>query len=583
MTDTRLTKQPAFGFNIHADTNSPTGLRCEFHASPPPLRVLSFKGGAARVFVYRAVLTYFHENGLLEQLEEIGGSSAGCIAATFACIPYENPEERNKSIDTIFDSNLFDVMGKSSSWYIYQTLTYPLSLVSNSISWLSNITNNYSSKLSNTYLEKLAGYTLNISSSIIGIIGKVASPNTYAGAYNFITGGGIYLGNETQNQIRDQLQQDVQLAVERLLKDANVRESILQHLIDINLIELINGSIKVKPEVTFKHFYELSKLPGSQFKQCYITGTRIDDGELVVFNKDNTPDMPLHVACRIACAFPTLWTRVTYEGQTYFDGGVLNNSPVDLANNKQLSNIHEFHGITDKLARLNVRVEYPYDHPYHLWRKKPEPGYISSITDYIYQTLVRRFILSGLDAFEAEKVSIRTLQNDYPQRTLQLSDYEIGHLDLDKIKEVRDDICNKLIPEIDAYFMNHGGEKIIINYDCPSTDCDTTTMPIDMQTELVRYLSDRSHKTEDIFMLQNKSAQELENLRTKLISHLSQTCTDHTNDSYCTTAKIANELNISPIQLTTISDNSLPTLVAATDISQVTLSSIEMLLAPRPH
>lgn len=81
--------------------------------------------------------------------------------------------------------------------------------------------------------------------------------------------------------------------------------------------------------------------PMSTFKDVYrmygidltITGTCLNTESTVYFNFNNTPDMPVVKAVRISISIPGVFCAVTMNGNTYVDGGVLNNYPIDYYDN----------------------------------------------------------------------------------------------------------------------------------------------------------------------------------------------------------------------------------------------------------
>jgi Patatin-like phospholipase len=128
--------KPAYGFEVRKDSSTEQ-LRYVFYIDPPPVRVLSFKGGGARVIVYNKFLEEYHNRGLLQQIEEIGGSSSGSVAAVFAAIHYENPRDRVATIDAVSNVNKEDIYGHTAAWKFYRVVTAPLYILSKPLQWLS--------------------------------------------------------------------------------------------------------------------------------------------------------------------------------------------------------------------------------------------------------------------------------------------------------------------------------------------------------------------------------------------------------------------------------------------------------------
>ena len=83
-------------------------------------------------------------------------------------------------------------------------------------------------------------------------------------------------------------------------------------------------------------------IPHDSFEQLqipvYITATDLSNGELVVFDKGS-----LSLAVKASCCVPLIFQPVLYEGMYLSDGGILNNFPTDLIEDK-----------CDKIIGVNV-------------------------------------------------------------------------------------------------------------------------------------------------------------------------------------------------------------------------------------
>ncbi len=87
-----------------------------------------------------------------------------------------------------------------------------------------------------------------------------------------------------------------------------------------------------KPNITFRELAELAKANGSQIKRLTLTGSNISDGVLEYYNATNTPDMPIVQAARISASFPGAYKPVimvdeTGQRKVKVDGGLLENLP----------------------------------------------------------------------------------------------------------------------------------------------------------------------------------------------------------------------------------------------------------------
>jgi NTE family protein len=79
------------------------------------------------------------------------------------------------------------------------------------------------------------------------------------------------------------------------------------------------------PDVTFDDVWKLRQV------ELIITGTDLDEGTTIYFNKDLTPNMPIRTAVRISTSYPYFYQRVVGKNKhTLIDGGCLNNYPINV-------------------------------------------------------------------------------------------------------------------------------------------------------------------------------------------------------------------------------------------------------------
>ena len=76
-------------------------------------------------------------------------------------------------------------------------------------------------------------------------------------------------------------------------------------------------------------------------KKLIITGTCLNDLSLKYFSYQNDPDMQILKALRITISIPFIFRPYQYNGKLWVDGGVMNNFPIDLFNDK----LHDVVGI----------------------------------------------------------------------------------------------------------------------------------------------------------------------------------------------------------------------------------------------
>lgn len=66
-------------------------------------------------------------------------------------------------------------------------------------------------------------------------------------------------------------------------------------------------------------------------KKLFIMGTNVDLAEGVLFNTETHDSMFVIDAIEISCDLPLIFTRKVYQGHTYTDGALINDYPIDLA------------------------------------------------------------------------------------------------------------------------------------------------------------------------------------------------------------------------------------------------------------
>lgn len=88
--------------------------------------------------------------------------------------------------------------------------------------------------------------------------------------------------------------------------------------------------------VTFQELHDLQQHSQFKLKDIHLTGSDLSEGKLVTFSYETTPNMKLIDAVRISGSYPLMYTPVKgSDGHYYVDGGLLDNYPIGLFNEKQ--------------------------------------------------------------------------------------------------------------------------------------------------------------------------------------------------------------------------------------------------------
>ncbi len=113
----------------------------------------------------------------------------------------------------------------------------------------------------------------------------------------------------------------------------------------------------INNKITFLQLYEMTKT------NLIITGTCLNDITIKYFSHSTTPDMQILKALRISISIPFIFRPYQYDGKLWVDGGVMNNFPIDLFNDKLgdvigiymddiYDNINEIEEIQDYFIRV---------------------------------------------------------------------------------------------------------------------------------------------------------------------------------------------------------------------------------------
>ena len=98
-----------------------------------------------------------------------------------------------------------------------------------------------------------------------------------------------------------------------------------------NLMRYIKKISKKKGwdyNITFLEHYKKTS------KKLSITGTCLNTISIDTFNYITTPNMKIKKALRISTSIPILFEHVKYKKNIYVDGGIINNLPMDIADDK---------------------------------------------------------------------------------------------------------------------------------------------------------------------------------------------------------------------------------------------------------
>lgn len=229
-----------YGFKIHLPEKSHDKPVYQFYVNAPEIRALVFKGGGSRIFVYCKFLEIAHQNGFLQRIKEVGGSSSGAVAAALAAIPFIDSDQRVKVFKTVFKNDPVDLMGDSDSWHVFRALSPVANIVSKPLGWAALFSETVAKQCKQlpSGFSKLASTSFSLLSTAFKGLSDLTSPRGIAGLYNFVTTRGIYRGVAMNRAVRDAIQTNVQVALQDLLDkitNQEEREVIVNRLASLDI------------------------------------------------------------------------------------------------------------------------------------------------------------------------------------------------------------------------------------------------------------------------------------------------------------------------------------------------------------
>jgi NTE family protein len=81
-------------------------------------------------------------------------------------------------------------------------------------------------------------------------------------------------------------------------------------------------------KTTFEELFNKTK------KKLIITGVCLNDASLHYFSHENTPEMHILQAIKISISIPIIFKPCEWNNKIWIDGGVMNNYPIDIFNDK---------------------------------------------------------------------------------------------------------------------------------------------------------------------------------------------------------------------------------------------------------
>lgn len=253
-----------------------------------PIENLVLEGGGIKGLVYAGALSELAEEGLLDKVKRVAGSSAGGIISLLMASGFSPSEIQKIMTEEINFKELMDSRNSVDPTRVFKAAGMPIGLTD--------------------------------------IVMLFQHKGLYQGE-KFLSVIKEIIGRKIEEKIKTQIRQTHQNEIENL----DTEEEIVQ-FVDKKYQEVLDKYYINDPAlITFEQLDKLSRdFPGFKFKELYLTGTRVRDGKLRVFSAKTTPNMPVVLATRITMSFPFGFEPVLYEGELHIDGGVADNYPMSI-------------------------------------------------------------------------------------------------------------------------------------------------------------------------------------------------------------------------------------------------------------
>lgn len=114
--------------------------------------------------------------------------------------------------------------------------------------------------------------------------------------------------------------------IDNILDEVNIGLNLCDPIIYVigHMIKKKGYSVKI----TFEELFNKTK------KKLIITGVCLNDNSLHYFSHDKCPNMNILKAITISISIPIIFKPCLYDDKLWIDGGIINNYPIDLFNDK---------------------------------------------------------------------------------------------------------------------------------------------------------------------------------------------------------------------------------------------------------
>lgn len=383
-----------------------------------PIEYIAFSGGGAKGAGYSGVNKALIDSGIIRGIKALSGSSAGAIAASVIACGISSEEYYELSQNT----NMKGLLTKTPKLIPIKNDGQPLlELVDTTI---RNVTGRYLNEID---IKEFIKDQIEIAESVLNV-----EPNNIE----------IKSRIEGLKQIKDN-------GCEALFAIKNKMDH--------------NGSL------TFKELETLHIMNPEKFKELIITATRLDNGELVIFNSKNSPDVLIADATRASASFPIVFKPHKINGIKYIDGGYRDNIPIKYFDGQEFkkdedSSAEEINNL-DEIKKSNGQkrtMAFAFGNDMNaeaniaIYSSKKRITTGSEIIKFLMDVVLKLLVQVG-GAFkytdEEEKMYQRVRDNSL--NTVILGTADVSTLSFDKAQEKSAYLHTKAYLQTMEYVQNH--------------------------------------------------------------------------------------------------------------------------------
>lgn len=297
---------------------------------------LVFSGGGAMGTGYAGVLKSLNESKQIESVRAIAGTSAGSICSALIATGIKPQRYENLTKEV----NIGNLLGKG---IIGKKATPLYELIKKTIH------ENILDYTGNHNLEEICQQRIDeISEEKKDSIRKIQELATQ------IDNISIQENNPNQQELLETLKINFE-ELNYKIQELDKQFKLVQEELNSNLegITTLTRKCRENGKVTFRDLDLFRAIDPKRFKGLIITAVRQDNGELILFNVDKTPDVEIAKACQASSAIPVVFKPVEIDGVKYVDGGYRDNIPMNHFNNHMER--EEFSDITNNKSTAYKR------------------------------------------------------------------------------------------------------------------------------------------------------------------------------------------------------------------------------------